>query len=280
MDLSIVIPTYRRPQILKKCLDHIEQQTIANQIEVIVVSDGEDMETATVVRNANLPIPAQYFSVKKSQQGTARNRGVLEAKSPLILFIGDDIFLEPDACAIHLQSQNRQTDNAVLGFVTWDPSVGITPVMRWLERSGWQFGYPHIAQYANDAVPSALQHRFTYTSHISLPTEIARAHPFREDLMMYGWEDMEWGARLRNAGIRLMYMPQARALHHHHLSMNDSLRRMHTLGKSAKYLERKLNEFDRIPRGMKLRLQTLQALLPTMAGKHRRAFLQGLANDE
>ena len=51
IQLSIIIPTHKRPEILRKCLKHIEQQTIKDQIEVIVVSDGLDEEAREVVEN-------------------------------------------------------------------------------------------------------------------------------------------------------------------------------------------------------------------------------------
>ena len=92
--LSIIIPTHKRAQILKKCLEHLEQQTIRDQLEVIVVHDGEDDEETRKMIEA-LPYnlqPTTYFAIPKSQQGVARNRGVDRATAPLILFIGDDIF--------------------------------------------------------------------------------------------------------------------------------------------------------------------------------------------
>lgn len=101
--------------------------------------------------------------------------------------------------------------------------------MRWLEASGWQFGYPKLARYAHAALPTERQHLFTYTSHISLPTPTAKAHAFREDVRMYGWEDVEWGMRLCASGVPLFYEPSARALHHHHIELPQSLERMRTL---------------------------------------------------
>ncbi len=224
----------------------------------------------------------RFFEIPKSQQGVARNRGVEKASADRILFIGDDILLAPDACEKHVQATKsyqlkaKNSACAVLGHTTWDPATGITDVMRWLEVSGWQFGYPMIAQYAHKAIPSDIQHRFTYTSHISLPTEIAKKFPFREDVSLYGWEDILWGTELRDAGVVLMYEPDAKALHHHHIELEDSLKRMKTIGKSLKKMEEIDPTFDRIPRGWKLWAHQLLALMPTMRGKHEQAFLAGL----
>lgn len=172
--------------------------------------------------------------------------------------------------------RSAQHDIAVLGFTTWDPAVGITPVMKWLEKSGWQFGYPMIAGYAHAPIPADMQHRFTYTSHISVPRETALKIPFREDVSLYGWEDIEWGMRLKNAGVKLFYEPDAKALHHHHMTMEDSLKRMETLGKSAVAMEKIAPELKIVPRGFKRLKYWLASIFPTMRGKHSAAFVRGI----
>lgn len=262
-----------------QCLQHIENQTVSDRIEVIVVSDGHDEDTAALFNSKKWNVPVRFSEIEKSQQGVARNRGVQEVNSPLCLFIGDDTFLAENACEHHLKA-HAQSEHVVLGFTTWDPAVGITPVMQWLEQSGWQFGYPKIAQYAHTRVPQEVQHQFSYTTHISLPSKMAKKYPFREDVHMYGWEDIEWGKRLSMANIPLVYEPNATALHHHKITLEDSLKRMETLGKAAVVFEQIDPNFDRLPQGLKLLAYKVASLLPTMAGKHRKAFLQGIRSSK
>lgn len=277
--LSVIIPTYRRAAILAECLKRLERQTVASELEVIIVSDGHDDKTAALFAKSTWPMTVKFFEIEKSQQGSARNEGLAHASAKTVLFIGDDIFLEPNACAIHLAVHDSTPHSvAVLGHTTWDPSVGITPVMTWLETSGWQFGYPKISAFSHTLLPENIQHRFTYTSHISLPLSEAKKRLFRTDVHLYGWEDIEWGMRLQSSGVRLYYEPQAKALHHHRMTMEDSLKRMETLGRSAVEIQKKVPEFDRVPTGWKLFWYRVAALLPTMAGRHRKFFLRGLRN--
>lgn len=287
--LSVIIPTYRRPEILAQCMGHLERQTVVADLEVIVVSDGHDEKASEVLGRPWL-VDTRFFEINKSHQGIARNKGVSEASGQYVLFIGDDIFLAPDACEAHLKMHEKSgklnvesgkySSFAVLGFTTWDPACGITPVMQWLETSGWQFGYLALdhrrATGSGPMIDPSVQHRYSYTSHISLPLEIAKKYPFRTDVHLYGWEDIEWGMRLRSAGVRLMYEPDAKALHHHHLELEASLKRMEILGRSAVEISKVVPEFDRVPRGWKLWAYKILSMLPTMAGKHRRAFLNGI----
>jgi len=274
--LSVIIPTHKRADILQKCLQHLESQTIANQIEVIVIHDGHDDKTDALIAKSTWQIPVYYESIPKSQQGVARNVGVQKAQASTCLFIGDDTFLAVDACEKHVHMHKTKDPIAVLGKTIWDPSLEITPVMKWLDTSGWQFGYEHIARYATTEIPQAIQHRYTYTIHISIPTSVAKRTPFREDATLYGWEDVEWGMQLRDCGVPLYYEPQALAYHHHHMTLEDSLNRMETIGKSAVFFERNVPKFDRLPKGLKRLKYEICSLLPTMDGKHRAAFLRGM----
>ncbi len=288
--LSLIIPTHKRAAILARCLEHIEAQTARDALEVIVVSDGPDTPTRELMERKIAETPDtfprresmyRYIETPKAQQGVARNRGVAEARAPIVLFVGDDIFLDAAACAQHIAAHailNKKTTEAeaVLGFTTWDPALKITPVMRWLERSGWQFGYPRIEPYAGTHVPPEIQHRYTYTSHISVPTDVAKNHPFREDVSLYGWEDIEWGLRLAQADIRLFYQKNARAYHHHPMMLEQSLQRMETLGKSAVIMERSVPGLSLTPKGWKRMAYGIAQWLPTMRGRHMRALLKGI----
>lgn len=251
---------------------------------MIVINDVPNDKEYERRANSSWQIPISFETISPCHQGVARNRGVQKAQSSTVLFIGDDIFLDPNACEAHLRIHHPlpptpyplRTPIAVLGETDWDPNMTITPVMKWLMESGWQFGYPQISEYAHGILPKNIQHQFTYTSHISVPTDIALRTPFNPDSTMYGWEDIEWGMRLRENGVQVFFEPNAMAHHHHMITMKDSLKRMETIGKSAVILSKTVPEFDRLPQGLKKLAYRVCAQFPTMAGKHRAAFLRGI----
>lgn len=279
--LSVIIPTHERADTLRSCLAHLEKQTIADTIEVIVIGDTHDDATTKLFAETKWKMPVSFEEIGKCQQGTARNRGVAKAQAPVCLFIGDDIFLENDACALHESiHRNLPTPCAVLGSTGWDPAVGITDAMDWLARSGWQFGYPKIERHAGDFLPKDIQHLFSYTSNISVPTETARALPFLENISLYGWEDVEWGMRMKERGTPVFYEPNARAVHHHKITMEDSIKRMETLGESVVMIQKIAPDFDRRPKGWKRIAYEIFSKFPTIAGRHRAAFLRGIRKAE
>ncbi len=95
MKVSVVIPTYRRPALLLNCLIKLSKQQFAKQFyEVIVVSDGKDIEIESMVNllleQSNVINFYCYALEEKKGPAAARNKGVNLAKGELIVFTDDD----------------------------------------------------------------------------------------------------------------------------------------------------------------------------------------------
>lgn len=94
--ISIVIPTYNRPALLKRCLEMLAIQVFPkDEYEVIVISDGPDMETRKIVYEIrhncrdHPSIKYDFLPVKKGP-AAARNKGWKAAEGSLIAFTDDD----------------------------------------------------------------------------------------------------------------------------------------------------------------------------------------------
>lgn len=97
--ISVVIPTYKRPDLLLVCLAHLEAQTLSKgEFEVLVVSDGFDESTRTAVSGFMEYSPMHIVLLHtEGKQGpaAARNIGWQHAAAPLIAFTDDDCRPEP-----------------------------------------------------------------------------------------------------------------------------------------------------------------------------------------
>ncbi|WP_128546481.1 glycosyltransferase family 2 protein [Larkinella soli] len=98
--VSVVIPTYKRPQLLTRCLDALIAQEMApDAFEVIVVDDGNDADTRAAVEAvaARSALNLRYLGQPERRgPAAARNRGWRAAKSPVIGFTDDDCIPAPD----------------------------------------------------------------------------------------------------------------------------------------------------------------------------------------
>lgn len=90
--ISVVVPTYKRPQLLVKCLEALDRQVFCrDDYEVIVVSDGADGLTESVVENHTGFKHLTYLATpQKKGPAAARNMGWLAAKGVLVAFTDDD----------------------------------------------------------------------------------------------------------------------------------------------------------------------------------------------
>ncbi len=276
MKLSVIIPTHNRADTLKICLRKLMAQKGVD-FEVIVVDDGSADNTKDVVSDFQFSISnshtnhksqitnLKYIRQDASHQGVARNRGVDSATGDVIVFIGDDIFAEPDFLEKHHDRHAEYPDEnvAVLGYTTWDPSLNVNSYMKFLESSGWQFGY----QFLNPGmIGKAEPYKFFYTSNLSLKRSLLEKEKFNEDFNCYGWEDIELGYRLwKDHDMQIYYEPRAVAYHHHEIQPSDLPTKMHAVGKSAVHFQRLQPEVRVIPQGLRrraLKLATNNATLP------------------
>jgi glycosyltransferase involved in cell wall biosynthesis len=239
--LTIVIPTHNRAATLRKCLEALfRQRPTPSGCDILVVDDGsvdETREVAAAMRQEAV-IPVSYLHQPASGPAAARNLGLRQSSGQLVLFLGDDILAEPTLVEEHLRWHDQYPDASigVLGFVTWSPSLTVTPYMRWLELSGNQFDYGSLRR-GEDADPG----RFLYTSNVSLKRElmVATGEWFDERFKHALLEDIDLGRRLGARGLRLKYNPDAVAYHDHAVTLANYAHRIELSSEYLVMLERK-----------------------------------------
>lgn len=95
MKISVVISTYNRPALIRRCIDAlVVQEFPKDEYEIIVVSDGPDALTQNIVEDAQaktkMPAITFYSLTKRSGPAAARNKGWMSARGSLIAFSDDD----------------------------------------------------------------------------------------------------------------------------------------------------------------------------------------------
>lgn len=229
--LSVIIPTYNRKDLLAKALEGYLGQSSPHFIhELLVVDDGSTDDTESMVRefSGRSPIMIRYLRQANKGPAAARNLGIREARSSIVLFTDSDIVPERELVSQHMEwhRNNPQTGAAVLGYVTWPPEINATPFMRWYGEDGALFAYRRLRGKRE------IDFHFFYSCNLSLKIDFLRTcGQFDEDFKSASWEDTELGYRLHKAGLRLLYNPQAVAFHHQFFTFDQACRK--ALGNSA-----------------------------------------------
>jgi glycosyltransferase involved in cell wall biosynthesis len=178
MNFSVVIATKDRAAMLDGALASLRAQVGAPEFEVVVVDNGSSDETPDVARRHG----ARYAVVAEPNRGKARNAGIARASGDAIVFVDDDVVTPPHFLAGHAKAHDEEIfPLAVSGPILNVPDAAHRPE-------------PSAANFSR---------AFFVTCNVSVRAASLRAvGGFDEDFDLYGWEDTELGARLRDHGVR------------------------------------------------------------------------------
>lgn len=108
MNISVIIPTYNRYEVLKRALASVYAQ-IHKPKEVIIIDDGSTDKTSQILK---LFPDAIYIYQKNSGVSSARNLGIKKAKYDWIAFLDSDDEWHPNKLQehleLHLENKNLQ----------------------------------------------------------------------------------------------------------------------------------------------------------------------------
>lgn len=222
-ELSVILCTYNRKEVLEEALGAWEAQTAARgAFELVIVDDGSNDGTSRLLACREFRVPTERIRRPNGGLAAARNTGIAAARGGRLLLVNDDTIAFPNLVEEHLAALAERGDPrlSVLGTFEQPARALDNALMRHLERSHEVFCYADLRSgelYGWD--------RF-WTCNVSVSTELVRrAGGFDESFRRYGCEDTDLAVRLEALGARVLYHAQARALHRHVLDLDALARR-------------------------------------------------------
>ena len=201
LPLTLVIPTYRREDVLLDTLDRllaIEKRAS----EILVVDQTEDHQHSTEERLGRLAGTGaiRWLRLDKPSIPCAMNTGLEEARQETVLFLDDDVVPLGDLLGAHLRAHEATDASLVAGRVLqpWDPPTG-TPDSPLSRFSGAE------PQWNRDFMGG----------NFSMRRSLAvRLGGFDENFVgaAYNYEK-EFAGRLLEAGRRIRFEPKAAIRH-------------------------------------------------------------------
>jgi len=199
--LSVVLSTLGNHDVLARVLDgYGRQDAPAGSFEVLVVSDLAEPDPDAVERAiGERAYPVRRLSGGRPGLSANRNAGWQSAHAPIVLFTDNDTIPVPRLVSEHLASHARHPapQLAVVGLVRWARGIKVTPFMKWLDR-GVQFDYHSLR--GDEASWAHL-----YGANASIKRALLeRVGGYDEQRLPYGYEDIDWGYRAREHGLRVL----------------------------------------------------------------------------
>lgn len=256
IDLSIVVLTWNTRELVLQCLDGIDAElrgdaTADLVIETFVVDNGSQDGTAEAVRDRH---PWVQLIALPENVGYARgnNAAIASARGRVVLLLNSDVSIDraavlrclevlrqsPDAGAAgpHLVHVDGRPQNSMHPFPSfW---TELLPSL-WLETL-WPQRFPskrHLPRETRD-VDAVRGAAFFVKREV-----IAQVGALAEDYFFF-LEETDWCLRMRAAGWRVLFVPDARVVHR----LGASSKRVDPLATRIEY-HRSLYHFLRVHRG-------------------------------
>ncbi len=102
--ISACIPTYKRPELLRKLIDSLLNQNLPGGIKLeIIIADNDSKESAKIIfeEYQHLGENIKYYVQPLKNISITRNLTVEKSSGEILYFVDDDEFADPD-CLFHL----------------------------------------------------------------------------------------------------------------------------------------------------------------------------------
>lgn len=113
-EICVIICTFNRCNYLPKLIESLKTQTLPRELfEILIIDNNSTDDTRKVVNTFQESTPnLRYVFEPRQGLSIARNRGLRETESPLVVYIDDDAYAEPQWLDSFIESFGK--DNKIV----------------------------------------------------------------------------------------------------------------------------------------------------------------------
>ena len=219
---DILLASYGRPELLRKCLESINQTKLDSMSKIIVLTHREDTETASVIKKMSeflniTPVDVEH----KPSPGASRNILIQNSTADFIFFLDDDATVEkgyfelvsglveklnPDVLGGPDISNNLDTSQNVLGIVL---------------KSGFVMGPTAKRHLSDNAEAYEVDETNLTLCNLWVKRTIFEENKFKFSEELNRCEENLFLEELRQNSFKLFFSPQIPVRHHRRTSFKD-----------------------------------------------------------
>lgn len=217
VDLSLVLSTYKRPQILLRTLESFSRMVCAElRWDLWVVDNAGDAATEQLVKDWAGKLPIHYLVEPKAGKNNALNYAIPKVTGQLVVLTDDDVIAATDWLTQFWEGARRWPDNVVFGGrILPDWPQGFAP---YDTNRPFMAGAYAVADW--DQPEGSIEPKKIYGANMAVRRSVFDAGwrfegavgPSQNKNYIMGSET-EFLLRLFDAGFRPIYLPKALVYH-------------------------------------------------------------------
>lgn len=219
--LSVIIPTFKRGELLTQCLKSIEE-SISKDDEIIVVNDYPEVPVNSIL--AQKEINFRILDNPKKGVASARNFGAKHAKGKYLLFIDDDMIINKHAieeCYKTLIRKNKATINSDWVY----PSYLVNKIEKHqLGRYLIHINFTTLEGWCNDIEwksNSLIKNNGITSQFLMIEKSLFdESNGYNESFPFAGYEDYDFGERLKSKDVDFFVNTNCQ-IHHNELDKTN-----------------------------------------------------------
>jgi succinoglycan biosynthesis protein ExoM len=228
--VTVLIPTFRRPESLARALESVFAQDRRELIQEIVVVDNDPAGSARLTVGALQPssdIPLLYVHALPPGVATARNAGLAASNAPYVAFLDDDEQADAKWLGALFEVHDRFGAD-----VTFGPVQGCAPMAARWKRPYLERFFSRIGPETSNIIDGVYG---CGNSMMTRATALTGAAPFDVAANHTGGEDDILFSHLRTSNARFAWAADAKVLEHapdHRVKLSYALARAVSYGQS------------------------------------------------
>ncbi len=205
--VSVIIPTYNRDQVLVDTIKSVLKQDFLGY-ELIIVDQAQfhDKKTDKYLKSLITKKRVTYYKVTPPSLPAARNFGLKKARGEIIIYIDDDVILDPGFIKAHYESFDNKQIVSVVGRIK-QKDKPVSKQLLFLRKTSFgagNFNYPDFG-YAQTAQGCNMSYRKKILLKLGGFDTNYIGNAVREE------SDVSF--KLRKMGYKILYNPYASLFH-------------------------------------------------------------------
>jgi len=226
-ELSIIVTSYKNPELLRLCLNSIKKNVREIDYEIIVTDSATEEETELIMRENYSGI--KFFSFKKNV-GFQKlvKKGIDESKGNFIIILNGDILVKKNSVEELLRYIKKDLSIGMVGpkllgfneefqnscFRFYKP---ITIVYRRTFLGKFKFAKKHLDKFLMKSYDHKSPKEVDWLMGSALMMSrkaVEKVGMMDSNFFMY-MEDVDWCRRFWENGFKIIYVPDSVMLHYH-----------------------------------------------------------------